>query len=179
VRVTGIPQGMALYSERATVTVDAPARARWSSGWDSLNALCSPLGRVLPLMEEERLLPGDGEYWLYVNLDGSFYNRIGSGPTHLHARMALTLLSREQISPLTPREGEQAVSNDGFCWITSLGRQPWMACSWPVRMPARFDFRLRSGETNLPPTRGEISVAPTARTPPREDSGRGPMKPTS
>jgi hypothetical protein len=158
VRVTGIPQGMALYSERATVTVDAPARARWSSGWDSLNALCSPLGRVLPLMEEERLLPGDGEYWLYVNLDGSFYNRIGSGPTHLHARMALTLLSREQISPLTPREGEQAVSNDGFCWITSLGRQPWMACSWPVRMPARFDFRLRSGETNLPPTRGEISV---------------------
>jgi len=111
-----------------------------------------------PLMEEERLLPGDGEYWLYVNLDGSFYNRIGSGPTHLHARMALTLLSREQISPLTPREGEQAVSNDGFCWITSLGRQPWMACSWPVRMPARFDFRLRSGETNLPPTRGEISV---------------------
>jgi len=131
VRVTGIPQGMALYSERATVTVDAPARARWSSGWDSLNALCSPLGRVLPLMEEERLLPGDGEYWLYVNLDGSFYNRIGSGPTHLHARMALTLLSREQISPLTPREGEQAVSNDGFCWITSLGRQPWMACSWP------------------------------------------------
>jgi hypothetical protein len=158
VRVTGIPQGMALYGERATVTIDAPARARWGSGWDSLNALYRPLGTVLPLMPEERLLSGDGEYWLYVNLDRSFYNRIGSGPTHLHARMALTLLSREQISLLTPREGAQAVSNEGFCWITSLGRQPGMACSWPVRSPASFDIRLRSHETNLPPTRGVTAV---------------------
>jgi hypothetical protein len=149
VRVTGIPEGMALCSERATVTADAPAHARWSSGWDSLNSLW--LGRGQAGMETERFLPGDGEYWLYLNIHSSFYGRAGSRPLHLHARLALTLLSPEQVSPLTLREGAQA-ANDGFCWVTARNGQVESSCSWPVRTPARLGLRLRSGGTNLPLT---------------------------
>jgi hypothetical protein len=150
VRVTGIPEGMALYSERASVSADAPAHARWISGWDSLNSLW--LGRGQAGMEDERFLTGDGEYWLYLNIHSSFYGRAGSKPLHLHAKLALTLLSREQVSPLMLREGAQAVSNDGFCWITVRSWLFVSSCSWPVRTPARLGLRLRSGETNLPPT---------------------------
>jgi hypothetical protein len=151
VRVTGIPHGMALYSERATVTVATPDGEWWNSGWDSLDRLFRVIGTQGVSMEDERLLSGDGEYWLYVNIDQSFYRKFGSGPIHLHARMALTLLSREQITPLVVREGAQAVSNDGFCWVASRKRQFETACSWPARTPARFGFRLRSGSTNLRP----------------------------
>ena len=68
---------------------------------------------------------------------------------HLRARVALTLLSRGQITPLTLREGAQAVPNDGFCWVASRKRQFETACSWPVRTPARSDLRLWPGGMNL------------------------------
>jgi hypothetical protein len=149
VRVTGIPDGMALYIERVNATVDTPNRGRWSSGWDSLADLYRVLRTQGAGMEEERFLLGDGEYWLYLNIDRSIYESTGSGPMHLHARMALTLLSAEQITPLTLRGGAQAVPNDGFCWVTSRKRQFETACSWPVRTPARFHFRQRPGGTSL------------------------------
>lgn len=144
VRITGIPDGMALYSDRATVSVETPAGRRWNSGWDSLNRLFRALGRRGASMEEGRFLPGDGEYWLYLNIDRSFYR-----PVHLHASVALTLLSAERIAPLALREGAQAVSNDGFCWATSRILLVETACSWPVRTPARSEFRSRPGGTSL------------------------------
>jgi hypothetical protein len=151
VRVTGIPDGMALLSDRATVSVDTLQGERWSSGWDSLNRLFRVIGTPGARTEDEQLLPGDGEYGLYLNIDRSFLRRASSVPVHLHARMALTLLSPEQTTPLALREGAQAVSNDGFCWVTSRKRQFETACSWVVRTPARLGFRLRPDGTNLPP----------------------------
>jgi hypothetical protein len=150
VRVTGIPSGMALYSDRGTLTVATPSGERWSMGWNRVNRLVSVAGSWERWSEDARSLPGDGEYWLHVNIDQSLLRRTKSGPIHLHARMALTLLSPERTSPLASREGAQAVSNDGFCWVTSRGRQLETACSWPVRTPAQIGFRLRSSGTGLP-----------------------------
>jgi hypothetical protein len=149
VRVTGIPDGMALYSNRAIVTVATPDGKQWSSGWDSLNGLFHVVATSSARTEGEPFLPGDGEYGLNLNIDQSLLRRAGSVPMPLHARVALTLLSREQTTPLAVREGAQAVSNDGFCWVTSHGRQFTMACSWPARMPASFGFRLQPGGPDL------------------------------
>jgi hypothetical protein len=151
VRVTGIPDGMALYSDRAMVTVATPDGERWTSGWDSLNGLFRIVATSSTRTEDEPFLPGDGEYGLNLNIDQSLLRRAGSVPLHLRAKVALTLLSREQVTPLAVRKGAQAVPNDGFCWAAS--RKPFaeIACSWPVRTPAKFGFRLRSGGTNLLP----------------------------
>jgi hypothetical protein len=68
VRVTGIPRGMALYSDRVAVTVGAPDGQRRSSGWDSLNELVrlvgtiySPDGHQIFAETEARVLAWDGE----------------------------------------------------------------------------------------------------------------------
>jgi hypothetical protein len=158
VRVTGIPDRMALYTDRATVIVATPDGRRWSSGWDSLNSLFRVADTTSAGREGERTLPADGEYRLYLNIDRSFFRRARSVPVHLHARVALTLLSPERVTQLTVREGAQAVSNDGFCWVTSRQQQLETACSWPARMPARFGFRLRSGGDLPPELRWGISM---------------------
>ena len=134
VRVTGIPNGMALYSDRITVTVQTPTGERWSSGWDPLDQLFVVLG-TRTRMQQERMLTGDGEYWLYLNIDRSFYRRSSSEPTHLHAKLALTLFSPQQIAPLAMKQGAQPVSEDGFCRVASRERVFYATCKWPGRTP--------------------------------------------
>ena len=167
VRVEGVPDGMALHSDRATVTVETPDGKHWSSGWDSLNRLYRVTDTTLGRAEGEQFLPGDGEYGLNLNIDQSLFRRAGSVPLHLHARLALTLLSPERVTPLTLRKGAQAVPNDGSCWITSRGRQFATACSWPVRTPATSGLREQPGRTvvllNLwGGTRGSYGSYPTS-----------------
>ena len=144
VRVTGIPAGMALYSDRARVTVGTPNGRKWKSDWDSMNALCRVLSGAHAGIPE-RFLPGDGEYWLCLNIDRSIYLRASSEAIHLRARVALTLLSPEQITPLALRPGVQAIPHDGVCWVTRGDRLLKTDCSWPARAPADFNLRLRPG----------------------------------
>jgi hypothetical protein len=148
VQVTGIPAGMALYSDRVAVTVETPGGNRWASGWQSQNMLVR-LGGTAPDVwkKEERLLAGDGGYWLRP---GNFPGR-SSAPMHLHVRVALTLLSPEHITPLAPCKGTQASSQNGFCrvsqdgsfWVTFRRGVIATGSSWPVRTPARLGLRPR------------------------------------
>ena len=135
VRVTGIPDGMALYSNRVNVTVHTPNGERWSSGWNPLDDLFGILG-TRASMQEERLLTGDGKYWLHLSIDRSFYRRTNSKPTHLHAKLALTLFSPQQIAPLAIQERPQPVLQDGFCRVASRERVFYTTCKWPARTPA-------------------------------------------
>ena len=159
VRVTGIPPGMALHSDRVAATIGTPNGQRWSSGWDSLNALVRLVGTIHaynrqgPVFAEteERVLAGEGEYWLYLLVDRSFYRRTRSGPMRLHARLALTLLSPLQTTPLTVRDGPQAVSNDGFCLVQWHNRLLETNCLWPGRLPASLHLHLRPGRIFHPP----------------------------
>jgi hypothetical protein len=97
------------------------------------------------------VLAGDGEYWLYLLVDRSFYRRTRSGPMRLHARLALTLLSPLQTTPLTVRDGPQAVSNDGFCLVQWHNRLLETNCLWPGRLPASLHLHLRPGRIFHPP----------------------------
>ncbi len=143
VQVAGIPGGLTLFSDRAGATIETPGGERWSSDWDYLNALVRVVGSAHVAWHVERLLPGDGEYWLYLNIERSFYRKVKLRPMHLHARVALTLLSPERTTPLALRQGAQAAPNDGFCWVTSSRQMLLTDCSWPVRTPARVLVRVR------------------------------------
>ncbi len=165
VRVTGIPPGMALYSDRAAVTISAPKGERWNSGWDSLNQLLRLVGKIYSpdrrqvfAMTEERVLAGDGEYWLYLMVDRSFYRRVLPGPMHLHAQLALTLLSPQQITPLALRDGAQAVPDDGFCSFRPRSRFLEAHCLWPGRAPACSHLHLRPGRIVRPPGQAYLSI---------------------
>jgi hypothetical protein len=149
VQVTGIPAGMALCSDRVAVTVETPGGNRWTSGWQSQNKLVRMFGTAPDAWKkEERLLAGDGGYWLRLgNLPGGH-----SAPMRLRAKLALTLLSPEHITPLAPCKGTQASSQNGFCrasqdgsfWVTLRGGVIATGSSWPVRTPARLGLRPRS-----------------------------------
>ena len=149
VQVTGIPAGMALCSDRVAVTVETPGGKRWTSGWQSQNKLVRMFGTAPDAWKkEERLLAGDGGYWLRLgNLPGGH-----SAPMRLRAKLALTLLSPEHITPLAPCKRTQASSQNGFCrasqdgsyWVTFRGGVIATGSSWPVRTPARLGLRPRS-----------------------------------
>ncbi len=166
VRVTGIPPGMALYGDRAALTVSAPNGERWRSGWDSLQELVRLTGTIhaynqdkpVFALTEDRVLAGDGEYWLYLLIDRPFYRRIRSGPMHLHARVALTLLSPQQTTRLALRDGAQAVSDDGFCLVRWGSRFLRTDCLWPARAPACLHLHLRPGPPSPPARAGRLSV---------------------
>ena len=108
VRITGIPAGMAVYSDRTSVTLITPNGDFWTSDWDPRGALIRPVGTGQNQVLAEAVqwvLAGDGGDWLCLLVDRSFYGRIRSGPLHLHAKVALTLLSPQQITPLALRDG--------------------------------------------------------------------------
>ncbi len=167
VRVTGIPAGMALYSDRTDVTISTPNGQRWRSGWDSLNELVHMVGTIrgpngeLHALTGDRMLTADGEYWLYLKVDRSFYRRVRSGPMHLHAHLALTLLSPPRSAPLALREGPQAVSNDGFCLVEWRKRVLETNCFWPGRLPACLRLHLRPGRIVWPPGQPHAYLAMT------------------
>ena len=150
VRITGIPPGMALYSDRADVTIGTPKGERWRSGWDSMNALVRLADWINHYSNnssdpEGRVLAGDGEYWMYLMVDRSFYQRVRSGPMHMHAQLALTLLSPQQTTLLTLRDGPQAIPNNGFCLVRWGSRFLETNCLWPGRLPACLHVHLRTG----------------------------------
>jgi hypothetical protein len=163
VRITGIPPGMALYSDRADVTIATPKGERWKSGWDSMNALV----RLADWINhhsydssdpEERVLAGDGEYWMYLMVDRSFYERVRSGPMHVHAHLALTLLSPSQTTPLTVHDGPQAVPDDGFCLVQWRNRLLEADCLWPGRLPACLHVHLKSGHEIHEPGQAYLTI---------------------
>ena len=124
---------------------------RWRSGWDSMNALVRPDLTIhlygLP-DPEERVLAGDGEYWMYLTVDRSFYQQVRSGSMRVHARLALTLLSPQQTTLLTLRDGPQAVPDGGFCLVRAGRRFLETNCQWPGRLPACLHVHLRTGLRN-------------------------------
>ena len=120
--------------------------------------LHAPDGPQVFALTEERVLAGNGEYWLYVMVDRSFYRRARSGPMRLHAQLALTLLSPQQITPLVMRDGAQAVPDDGFCALTRRNEFLQTNCLWPGRALTCSHLHLRAGPIVRPPGRPYLEV---------------------
>jgi hypothetical protein len=148
VLITGVPPGMGLQSDRVAATEEtAHGRIRISE-WDPLNRLAQVIGDE-KTTREERLLPGD-DTWLYLNV-GPYSAGTGHGPErNVHANIALTLLSEEEITPLAPGGRATRVPQGGLCWV--MGTQGMIIlCSWPAPGPvyAAIRFRTKGGKAGF------------------------------
>jgi hypothetical protein len=161
IRVTGMPAGRALMSEGAKVTIESPNGERSVSSWDARTRLNSDGAS----RNDNTVLPGDGQYWWDMAAEGVFYGRHSfDHDIRVHATLALTLLSEEEITPLVIRQGMQPVPHDGRCWIALREQYLNATCTWPGRTPARVELRIHQRATDENGTTYE--VGPTLRESP-------------
>ena len=143
--ITGVPAGMALWSDRIVATGALPGGRVWSSGWDSLNRLGNSITSGTAISEtvrEEGLLPG-ADPWLYLNVDPYFARPDYRAGRELHATVGLTLLSAEEVTPLTRGGQPTRVSGGGLCWLAG-NQNTAVGCTWPSPAPAYAAVRIRS-----------------------------------
>jgi hypothetical protein len=135
IRITGVPPGMGVQSDRVAATAETANGRTRVSGWDPINRLSQVIGDE-KTTREERLLPGD-DTWLYLNVDP--YSA-GAERT-LHASIALTLLSAEEITPLQAGGVPTRVPQGGLCWVMGTGNLS-ILCSWPAPTPGYAVIRI-------------------------------------
>ena len=141
VRVTGIPPGTELYSDRATVTLTTSDGRTWSSGWDSLHKLMPFTNNRSANLQEEQFLSACDECWQYLNIDSSFYAALRA-PVRMHITWALTLFSQPEVTPLG--RGLRSVPGGGSCWGDVT-----VYCIWPGQTPQVNSVRVRSIPTGV------------------------------
>lgn len=140
VRVTGIPDGMAVVSERARATATTSDGHVWSTGWDSLNRVFRVVGLPLATREEEAILSGGDDGWLYLNLDPSMPALTDGQAVSFRADIVFSLLSSVEITPLEPYGQPTHLRDGGLCWSESK-KGIEVVCSWPVQQPAVLFIR--------------------------------------
>ena len=141
VRVTGIPAGTELYSDRATVTLTTSDGRTWNSAWDLLHKLIRRTKTTSTMLQEEQFLTSGDECWQYLNIDSSFYSALRA-PVRMHITWALTLFSQPEVSTLGPRL--RSVPGGGACWGDVL-----VSCVWPGQAPQVNSVRVRSIPTGV------------------------------
>jgi hypothetical protein len=142
IRVAGIPAGMQAYSNRSNVTVEAPGGATWRSGWNSLNRVYSVTRADV---NKGQILPGDGgPYWLYANIDRSFFDRFSTTPIHLRATVAFTMLGKATTTRLSVSNRRQPLPDDGFCYLQSQNGLVQNLCFAPLRTVSGNALRIQS-----------------------------------
>ena len=140
IRVTGIPDGMEVYSERVKIALHAADGAVWNTGLEAYNVIQD---RALEPEAIYRRLPGKGApYWLTANIDASFYHDHGKEPVHVHATVAFTMLGRAQTTAIDRWGEPQAVAGSGICEFSKHGPSVRVLCIAPLRKPALTVIRF-------------------------------------
>ena len=161
IRVTGVPYGMEVYSERVKIALHAADGAVWNTGLGTYNVIQD---RALEPEAIYRRLPGKGEpYWLTANIDKSFYHDHGDEPVQVHATVAFTMLGRAQTTAVSRMGEPQAVAGSGVCEFSKREPSVRVLCIAPLRKPAltvvRFDplppgYPIGLVSLDRPPTGG-------------------------
>lgn len=146
VLLSGIPAGTEVVSERIAARIEAPNGRSWASAWTRKGGLY----RTTPLVDPY-VIPGDGPYWEYVNLDDGFYQSVKDTPVHVHTTVALTLLGERQTAPLATRDRNEYQSRDGVCRVDpGPFAKLIVSCAWLGHAPARSyvtAVSIRTGQT--------------------------------
>lgn len=144
VRLTGIPAGSQLLSER----IDARIPGVWSSGWNDA-------GGTYRLEGEKTLLPQDGAYWQYFYIDRAVYQRVKDAPVDLRTSTAFTLLSAAETTRLATPTRSASVPAFGFCATSANGMGEGKTingvlvavCLAPFRLPEWSALYIQSRRT--------------------------------
>jgi hypothetical protein len=148
VRVSGIPAGARIYTDRANVTIAGPDGVLQNSGWDALDGLVRGEQSPGNVWEAQKRLDRDGEYWFYANVDWPVIQRPDFSRLRWHVRLALTLFSAEETAPLAIQPRAQKLPHGGECWVSgSLGHYS-TTCSWlgPSPIEAAVLFYSQTGK---------------------------------
>jgi hypothetical protein len=150
-RVSGIPSGSGVVSERAAVTLEGSRGQRWSSGWLPEGVLigADPLTDV-------RFIQADGLAWQYLDVDRAFYQAVKDTPARIHVSIALTLLSDARSGAVQGYSRTGRVPLDGICEARPIqtfskdlrgargARNVGVSCAWPQPGPERAYVRASS-----------------------------------
>jgi hypothetical protein len=148
IRVTGIPDGLEIYSERIIIALHATYGQVWSSGWDFYNTIQDRAAETEPFY---RRLPGEGEpYWLNANIDAAFYHDHGDEPVQVHATVAFTMLGRAQTTTINRWGEPQAVGGNGVCEFSKREGTLAALCIAPLRKPALTAIRFEPLPSDYP-----------------------------
>ncbi|HXA48863.1 MAG TPA: hypothetical protein VNV86_01095, partial [Candidatus Acidoferrum sp.] len=114
VRLSGIPAGSQLLSERIAARIQNADGTVWSSGWNDA-------GGTYRLEGEKTLLPQDGAYWQYFYIDRPLYERVKDAPADLRTSAAFTLLSAAATTRLATPTRLSFVPAFGYCATSANG----------------------------------------------------------
>lgn len=140
VRVTGIPAGTALYSNRAAVTVTLSDGRTWTSGWDQLHKLVRVTDVTSTTLPKEEFLMAGDECWQYLNIDSSSCSA-SRKPVRMRIAWAMTLFSQPEVTSLKRGRRVRRVPGGGACW--GYGELP-VSCVWPGQAPQLNYVRVRA-----------------------------------
>jgi hypothetical protein len=162
IQVTGIPDGMAVYSERVLLTVETAGGERWSSGWSNSSQVRD---KTLAMEPAERLLPGAGApYMLQANVDGSFFDNFSTEHVHLHAKVAFTMLGPAHVTQLAP-EGRPTAAPDGsFCSYSKRQAYVSVSCFSPLKPATMRVVRIQPLPTGKPQDVGSVEGQPGSQS---------------
>jgi hypothetical protein len=148
VRLSGLPAGTQLLSERIAAQIHTANGSGWSSGWNDA-------GGTYRLEGEKTLLPQDGPYWQYFYIDHAIYERIKDAPADLRTSSAFTLLSAPTTtrlptptrSALVPAFGYCATGANGLGGGNTINSVVVAVCLAPFRLPEWSALYVQSRRT--------------------------------
>lgn len=144
IAIEGIPPGAELVCERVRASVVAEG-VSWDSGWRT----------------GARSLRRKGQWWEYLEIDRTAFERMRNRDVHLHARAAWTLFGPPSATRIPIPSVNRYIPNVGFCWAM----RNFVQCLAPFRHAASVEMHSRSCQTGELTSIGiqpEVSYAPYA-----------------
>lgn len=142
VRITGIPPGHELISERVSADVQAPGVAEWNSGWLSMN-LVAPRGEW---SSADEWLTHDGAYWLSFNIPGPYFQKIKDKPANLGLAVAFTMVTSPAVTILPPDPRMYPVAGAGHCSVAVVQNRRMFGCVTPFERKVAIDFGVQPAD---------------------------------
>jgi hypothetical protein len=116
VRVTGVPRGRELSSERVSVILQGLGGATWNSGW----RVSSLLSDHTSWRNSDEWLRDDGAYWLSFDVPTAYFERVKDEPVRVLAAAALTEFTGPAVTDLPAKPRQFPVPGVGHCSLDTI-----------------------------------------------------------
>lgn len=152
IRLSGIPAGTAIVSERVAAGIEAGDGMTWNSGW----VQAAKITQANPF-DNVDLIREDGPAWQYLNIDRAFYERVKNLPARVNVSVAILLLDQTQNGAVNPAGRTADLPLEGICEVGPGLTPPSSphgiynliaSCAWPRPGPVRAYVRTGSRRSN-------------------------------
>ncbi len=104
IRITGVPEGATLTSERVRATIDTARGEHWDSGWRADGGVIenrqAAMRRISGMRMESNRVTGWGNDWVELNIDRDFYDsaKLKDSSARLNTTIAFTALKPRRVA---------------------------------------------------------------------------------